>query len=410
MRGCVLIKFGEIVLKGRNRSLFYGQLRRNVTRLLRDLGPLELRQRGGALAVLSPAPSDVLVERARELLGASLLHPAVVIEKRPEAICEAAVDLLRGKPGATFAVRARRRDKTFALDSREIATRVGRSVQEALGLGVDLSRPDLELFVEVDKREIFVFTEKVPGRGGLPVGVSGRALVLLSGGIDSPVAAYRAMKRGLRCDYVHFSGRPYTGPESIYKSYAHVAQLDRFQGGSRLFLVPFGAAQRRIAAAGAGRLQVLTQRRLMLKVAAALAHREGDEALVTGDSLGQVSSQTLHNMGVVERASDLPVLRPLVAWDKAEIVAEAKAIGTYEVSALPAEDCCTLFASPLAETRAAPDRITLLESRIGLAETVEELLASAELVRPRPDPAADGHNWAATEPVLQRAYGVNIQD
>lgn len=410
MRGCVLIKFGEIVLKGRNRSLFYGQLRRNVVRLLRDLGPLELRQRGGALAVLSPASPDLLVERARELLGASLLHPAVVIDKTPDAVCAAAVDLLRGRPGATFAVRARRRDKTFALDSREIATLVGRSVQDALGLGVDLTRPDLELFVEVDKREIFVFTEKIPGRGGLPVGVSGRALVLLSGGIDSPVAAYRAMKRGLRCNYVHFSGRPYTGPESIYKSYAHVAQLDRFQGGSRLFLVPFGAAQRRIAAAGAGRLQVLAQRRLMLKVASALARREGDEALVTGDSLGQVSSQTLHNMGVVERAADLPVLRPLVAWDKAEIVAEAKDIGTYEVSALPAEDCCTLFASPLAETRAAPDKISLLESKLDVAETVEELLASAELVRPRRDRPPDGHNWAATTPVLQPAYGVNIQD
>ena len=220
-----------------------------------------------------------------------------MLEKTPEAACAAAVELLRGRPGATFAVRARRRDKGFRLDSRELATAVGRAVQDELGLGVDLTRPDLEIFVEVDKREIFAFTEKIPGRGGLPVGVSGRALVLLSGGIDSPVAAYRAMKRGLRCDYVHFSGRPYTGPESIYKSYAHVAALDRFQGGSRLFIVPFGVAQRRIAAAGAGRLQVLTQRRLMMKVASELARREGGEALVTGDSLGQVSSQTLAQHG-----------------------------------------------------------------------------------------------------------------
>ena len=408
MRGCVLIKFGEIVLKGRNRSLFYGQLRRNVVRLLRDLGPLELRQRGGALAVLSPASSEVLVARAREVLGASLLHPAVVLEKTPEAACAAAVELLRGRPGATFAVRARRRDKGFRLDSRELATAVGRAIQDELGLAVDLSNPDLEVFVEVDKREIFAFTEKIPGRGGLPVGVSGRALVLLSGGIDSPVAAYRAMKRGLRCDYVHFSGRPYTGPESIYKSYAQVATLDRFQGGSRLFVVPFGVAQRRIAAAGAGRLQVLTQRRLMLRVASELARREGDEALVTGDSLGQVSSQTLHNMGVVERAADLPVLRPLVAWDKAEIVREAQEIGTYAVSALPAEDCCTLFASPLAETRAAPDKLSTLEARLDLAEIVAELVAGAELVRPRQGRRAEG-DFAATRPVLRPAYTGNIQ-
>src|SRR6266851_6586337 len=208
MRSCVLVKFGEIVLKGRNRSLFYAQLRRNTVRLLRDFGPLELRQRGGALAVLSPAPADELLDRARDVLGITLLHPALVLEKTPEAACAAAVDLLRDRPGATFAVRARRRDKRFPLDSRELASVVGRAVQDALGLGVDLTHPDLEIFLEVDKREIFAYTEKVKGRGGLPVGVSGRGLVLLSGGIDSPVAAYRAMKRGLRVDFIHFHSHP----------------------------------------------------------------------------------------------------------------------------------------------------------------------------------------------------------
>jgi thiamine biosynthesis protein ThiI len=401
MPSCVLLKFGEIVLKGRNRSLFYGQLRRNVVRTLRDLGPLELRQRGGALAVLSPAPAAELVERAHDVLGVSLLHPARLVEKSPESACAAAIDLLRDRPAGTFAIRARRRDKGFVLDSREIATLVGRRVQEELGLAVDLTSPDAEVFLEVDKREIFAYTEKIPGRGGLPVGVSGRALVLLSGGIDSPVAAYRAMKRGLRCDFVHFTGRPYTGPESVYKSYAHVAQLDRFQGGSRLHIVPFGVVQRRIAAAGAGRLQVLSQRRLMLKAASALARREGAEVLVTGDSLGQVSSQTLHNLRVVEQAADLPVLRPLVAWDKAEIVREAQQIGTLEVSNLPAEDCCTLFASPMAETRGAPEKLSSIESRLDAAEAVEELLAGAELVRPRSE-------VAASEPILQPGYTGNI--
>jgi len=406
---CVLLKFGEIVLKGRNRSLFYARLRRNVVRLLRDLGPLELRQRGGALAVLSPAPSEELLARAADLLGVTLLHPALVLDKTPEAACAAAIDLLRDLPAATFAIRARRRDKGFRLDSRELATVVGRAVQDELGLGVDLTSPDAEIFLEVDKREIFAYTQKVPGRGGLPVGVSGRALVLLSGGIDSPVAGYRAMKRGLRCDFVHFSGRPYTGPESIYKSYAHVAQLDRFQGGSRLHIVPFGLVQRRIAAAGAGRLQVLAQRRLMLRVASALAKREGDEVLVTGDSLGQVSSQTLHNLRVVEQAAELPVLRPLVAWDKAEIVSEAEQIGTFAVSALPAEDCCTLFASPLAETRAAPEKLSSLETRLDAAQAVEELLAAVECVRPRVGTQIPFADSAAAGRILQSSYTGNIQ-
>ncbi len=405
----MLLKFGEIVLKGRNRSLFYGQLRRNVVRLLRDLGPLELRQRGGALAVLSSAPSDELVARARDVLGVSLLHPALVLEKSSGAACAAAIELLRDRSVETFAIRARRRDKAFALDSRELATVVGRSVQDELGLGVDLTSPDAEIFLEVDKREIFAYTEKITGRGGLPVGVSGRALVLLSGGIDSPVAAYRAMKRGLRCDFIHFSGRPYTGPESIYKSYAHVGQLDRFQGGSRLHIVPFGLAQRRIASAGAGRLQVLAQRRLMLKVASALARREGAEVLVTGDSLGQVSSQTLHNLRVVEQAADLPVLRPLVAWDKAEIVREAEQIGTFAVSALPAEDCCTLFASPLAETRAAPEKLSSLETRLDVDQAVDELLAAAACVRPRAGrPLERITEPASFRPSLKPSYRGNI--
>jgi tRNA uracil 4-sulfurtransferase len=403
------MKFGEIVLKGRNRGLFYSQLRRNVLRLLDDLGPLELRQRGGALAVLAPVGSDELTARARDVLGVSLLNPALVLEKTPEAACAAAVELLRGRPGGTFAVRARRRDKSFRLDSRELATLVGRAVQDELALGVDLTSPDLEVFLEVDKREIFAYTEKVPGRGGLPVGVSGSALVLLSGGIDSPVAAYRAMKRGLRCQFVHFSGRPFTGPESIYKAYAHAGQLRRFQGRAKLFVVPFGHAQRRIAAAGAGRLQVLSQRRLMVKVASELARREGADVLVTGDSLGQVSSQTLHNLAVVEQAASTPVLRPLVAWDKAEIVREAEEIGTLAVSNLPAEDCCTLFASRLAETRGAPEKLATLEARLDLDETIEQLVAATDCVWPQLDEGSGPtKSVPAFQPVLHSSYTRNI--
>src|SRR5438552_9778449 len=265
MERCVLLKFGEIILRGRNRKRFYVQLQRNVRRAMRGLGPLELRQRGGVLAVIAPEQPDELLARARDLLGVSVLHPVVLLERTPEAAVEGAIQLLRGRPGQTFAVRARRRDKSFEVGSQELAALVGRAVQDELGLGVDLGHPDLEIHLEVDRNEIFAFTEKLPGRGGLPVGSSGRALVLVSGGIDSPVAAYRMMKRGLRCDFVHFSGRPFTGPESIYKAYAQVAQLDRFQSDSRLFVVAFGHAQRQLAAVGAGRLQGLAQRRVMLR-------------------------------------------------------------------------------------------------------------------------------------------------
>src|SRR5215210_5691585 len=392
MQACVLLKYGEIVLRGRNRWRFYAQLQRNVKRSFRGLGPLETRQRGGVLAILGPeAQADELVARALDVIGVNLVHPARVLDKTPDAAAEAAIELLRERPARTFAVRARRRDKQWPLTSHELATVVGRAVQAELALAVDLDSPDVEIHLEVDRSEIFAYTDKLPGRGGLPVGTSGRALVLLSGGIDSPVAAFRMLKRGLRCDFVHFSGRPFTGPESIYKTYAHVARLNRFQGGSRLYVVPFGHAQRELATAGAGRLQVLAQRRLMVRVAGALAGREGAQALVTGDSLGQVSSQTLHNLGVVEDVSPLPLLRPLLGWDKAEIVQEAEAIGTLEVSNLPAEDCCTLFASPLAETRGDRRRLAELERRLELDALVAGLVDAAELVRPRkqsPIPAA----------------------
>jgi thiamine biosynthesis protein ThiI len=385
---CVLLKFGELALKGRNRPLFVGALERNLRRVAEGLGPLEIRHRGGVFVVTGGDPRDELVERCLALPGISVVQPALRCERDPTAAADAAVELLRERPGRTFAVRARRRDKRFALRSIELARLIGDAVRVRLGLEVDLSDPDLEVFVEVDHHELLVSTERLRGAGGLPVGTSGRALVLLSGGLDSPVAAYRMMKRGLRCDFVHFSGRPFTGPDSIYKAYALVGRLDRYQSDSRLYVVTFGPAQRRLATAGAGRLQVLSQRRLMVRVASALAGRLDSNALVTGDSLGQVASQTLPNLAVVEEAAEVPLLRPLIDRDKAEIVDMARALGTYEISILPDEDCCQLFSSKLAVTRGHADDLRRIERTADIEELVEELAASAELFRPKLEEAA----------------------
>lgn len=379
---CVLLKFGELALKGRNRPRFVAQLRRNAQRAMRGLAGVELRERGGVLYVLAD-DADAALERARDVIGASVIHRAVAVERTPEAVARTAIELLRGRPVPTFAIRARRRDKRFELTSRELAVVVGAAVQAELGLAVDLDAPDAEVHIEVDRREIFLYTERLRGQGGLPVGCSGRALVLMSGGIDSPVAAYRAMRRGLRCDFVHFSGRPFTGSESILKAYALVGRLDRFQHGSRLFVVQFGHAQKALAAAGAGRLQVPAQRRLMVKVACELARREGAAALVTGDSLGQVSSQTIENLAAVEAAADLPLLRPLVGFDKSEIIAEARRLGTLGVSELPDEDCCTMFSGGRAETHANPAKLAELERRIDAPALVEGLLEAMDVTRPR---------------------------
>jgi thiamine biosynthesis protein ThiI len=385
---CVLLKLGEIVLKGRNRQQFERLLHTNIRRAVRDLEfAIQLWQREGVIllrvegAADPEAAADAVAARMQDVPGIVRVCRALRVAKTPEAAAEAAVELTADRPGS-FAVRARRRDKRFGMRSSELAAYIGTRVQQAYDYPVNLSHPDTTVFVEVDQHEVFVFTEGLPGQGGLPVGMSGRALVLMSGGIDSPVAAYRMMRRGLRCDFLHFSGMPLTGPESVYKAYALVRGLDRFQSRSRLYVVAFGKAQQRLASSGASRLQVVAQRRLMLATGEILAKRLHASALVTGDSLGQVSSQTLTNITALDDATGLPILRPLIGWDKTEIMAEARRIATLAISELPDQDCCTLLTPRRVETRARIDDLRRIESRLDAADLAEELAAAAQEYRP----------------------------
>jgi tRNA uracil 4-sulfurtransferase len=385
---CVLLKLGEIVLKGRNRQQFERLLHENIRRAVRDLG-IELRvwQREGVTVLrvhgadaggtAAEAAVALVAERMTTVMGIARVCRAVRVAKDPESAITAAVDLAAGCPGS-FAVRARRRDKRFPVTSSELAILIGSRIQQEYGYPVNLRTPDTTVFVEVDQREVFVFTQGWPGQGGLPVGMSGRGLVLMSGGIDSPVAAYRMMRRGLRCNFLHFSGMPLTGPESVYKAYGLARQLDRFQPESRLFVVAFGNAQRQLASSGAGKLQIVAQRRLMLKTGAALARRLRAAALVTGDSLGQVSSQTLTNITALDDAVSLPILRPLIALDKAEIISEARRIGTLAISELPDQDCCSLLTPRQVETRARIEDLRRIEARLDADDLAEELASAAQ--------------------------------
>ncbi len=390
---CVLLKLGEIVLKGGNRRQFEKLLHANIRRAMDNAGlavrvwqrygVIMLRAAEGSMASAAEAEAavDKIAERAGDLMGVARVCRAIRVAREPEAAIETAVALMAGKTGS-FAVRARRRDKRFPLTSAELAVRIGTRVQREYGYPVNLSRPDTTVFVEVDQHEVFVYTDGRPGQGGLPVGMSGRALVLMSGGIDSPVAAYRMMRRGLRCDFLHFSGMPLTGPESVYKAYGLMRQLDRFQSGSRLFVVAFGKTQQRLAASGASRLQIMAQRRLMLKTGEVLAGRLGAAALVTGDSLGQVSSQTLANLTALDDAVGLPILRPLIGRDKVEIMAEARQIRTLALSELPDQDCCTLLTPRRVETRARIDDLRRIENRLDAGELAEQLADAAQEYRP----------------------------
>src|SRR3984885_8467628 len=385
---CVLLKLGEIVLKGKNRQHFERLLHDNIRRAVRDLGiGVRVWQREGVIVLrvagaeagdfAAQAAADLVAERMSQVMGLARVCRAIRVAKEPAAAIEAAVQLAADRQGS-FAVRARRRDKRFPVTSAELAVLIGSRIQEEYGYPVNLRRPDTTVFVEVDQREVFVFTEGWPGQGGLPVGMSGRALVLMSGGIDSPVAAYRMMRRGLRCNYLHFSGMPLTGPESVYKAYGLVRQLDRYQGDSRLYVVAFGNAQRKLASSGAGKLQIMAQRRLMLKTGEALAARIRAAALVTGDSLGQVSSQTLTNITALDDAVKLPILRPLIGLDKSEIIAEARTISTLGISELPDQDCCSLLPPKQAETRARIGDLRRIEARLEADDLAEELAAAAQ--------------------------------
>ncbi|MCF2130940.1 tRNA 4-thiouridine(8) synthase ThiI [Strepomyces sp. STD 3.1] len=354
---CVLLKHGEVFLKGRNRHLFTERLHDNLRVALRGIGGSTFHS----------------------------VEPAVRVPSDLDSITAAAVYALGGgtRHGATFAVRARRRDKQFPLTSSQVDAYIGaRVLARVPGLRVDLARPDVTLAVEIDRKETYLSWQRLPGLSGLPVGSSGRALVLLSGGYDSPVAAHRAMRRGLACDFVHFNGAPYTNPSSVYKAYALARELNRCQPPGSLHVIALGKAQKQLAVAGAGRLQVVAQRRLMVRTASELAARTGAEALVTGDSLGQVARQTLANMVAVDEAAVLPVLRPLIGWDKQEIIDEAASIGTAEISVLPDEDCCSLLAPPRVSTRAGLPQLRSVEKRLDLDEVVEALVASAQVHRP----------------------------
>jgi tRNA uracil 4-sulfurtransferase len=389
---CVLLKLGEIVLKGRNRQQFERLLHDNIRRAVRGLGVgVRVWQREGVIVLRVAAAedgefgaqtaADLVAERMSQVMGLARVCRAIRVAKEPEAAIEAAVQLVAGRSG-TFAVRARRRDKRFPVTSAQLAVMIGSRIQQEYGYPVNLRSPDTTVYVEVDQHEVFVFTEGRPGQGGLPVGMSGRALVLMSGGIDSPVAAYRMMRRGLRCGYLHFSGMPLTGPDSVYKAYGLVRQLDRYQGDSRLYVVAFGNAQRKLASSGAGKLQIMAQRRLMLKTGAALAARLKATALVTGDSLGQVSSQTLTNITALDDAVRLPILRPLIGMDKTEIISEARRIETLAISELPDQDCCSLLTPRQVETKARIEDLRRIEARLDADDLAEELAAAAQVHLP----------------------------
>jgi len=297
-----------------------------------------------------------------------------------EALRARILEALNGTRFESFRIETQRGDKTFPLNSPEINRRLGAAVKEKSAARVDLTHPELTVFVEILPRDAFFGFNKIAGAGGLPVGASGRVVSLISGGIDSPVAAYRMLQRGCRLIFVHFHSAPYLDKTSQEKVRQLVTALTRHQFQSRLYMVPFGEIQRQIVAAVNRPLRVILYRRMMLRIAEGLARKEKAKALVTGESLGQVASQTLENMAVIQQAAALPILRPLVGMDKQEIIDQARRIGTFEISSIPDQDCCQLFVPKHPATKARFDEVEDAESnydpkemlRYGLENATEE--------------------------------------
>jgi thiamine biosynthesis protein ThiI len=298
-----------------------------------------------------------------------------------EGITREAISRARGIEAKTFRVSTTRDNKRFALNSMEIDKHVGAVIADEFGFKVDLENPELTISIEILPDDAYVSAGKIPGAGGLPVGITGRGLTLLSGGIDSPVAAHRMMKRGLHVDFVHFHGHPLVTTASRDKALELATHLTRFEGRATLMLVPFGILQREIVAKSLRPLRVVMYRRFMMRIAAELAGKVGAVVLVSGESLGQVASQTLENMMVIQTATPMPILRPLVGMDKNEIIVEARKLGTFETSILPDEDCCTLFTPPHPETHARMREVEESESRLEVDRMVNDAVAQTEVVR-----------------------------
>lgn len=376
-------RYHEIVLKGGNRWRFVEQMKRNARALFADCRIGRIRGEGPRLIIEIPAaiPDDLVRERAALLFGFQNFTLSRPVPLDIEDLKREAVAAARGQRAKTFRVATRRADKRFPLNSMEIDRIVGAEVAAALGLKVDLNDPELTITIEILPDAAYIAVGKHPGAGGLPVGVSGRAMVLLSGGIDSPVAAYRMMRRGLQVDFVHFHSYPLVSSASREKACDLAAHLTRYEARSILAQVPFADVQREIVARTLRPLRVVLYRRFMLRIASAIAIQNDSTALVTGESLGQVASQTLENMTVIEKAAALPILRPLVGMDKNEIIIEARRLGTFETSILPDQDCCSLFVPAHPETHARLHDVLAAEAQFDLEAMVSAAVAKTEIVR-----------------------------
>lgn len=389
----IMVRYGELSTKGKNRKTFIMQLAQNVKRALADFPALKIHaDRDRMHILLNGEDSEEVIPKLSKVFGIQNFSPSIRIEKEMPAIRAMVQEVVREvyTPGKTFKITAKRSDHSFELDSNGLNQELGGAVIEAIPeIRVQMKKPDINLRIEIRKDAAYLSYETIRGAGGLPVGTSGRGMLMLSGGIDSPVAGYLAMKRGVEVEAVHFASPPYTSEQALQKSKDLAEKLVPYVGTIQFIEVPFTEIQEEIKrVVPQGYLMTIT-RRLMLRLTDAIREMRKGLVIINGESLGQVASQTLQSMVAINEVTSTPIIRPVVSMDKTEIIEIAEKIDTFELAIQPFEDCCTIFAPPQPKTRPLLDKAQDYEARLDLEGLMARALEGLKITEISAETAKD---------------------
>ncbi|WP_341201892.1 tRNA uracil 4-sulfurtransferase ThiI [Planomicrobium okeanokoites] len=386
----ILVRYGELSTKGKNRSSFIGRLRDNIHHTFSDLGKLQIKAERDRMFINSDSEEDMekVIPRLPKVFGIQSFSPVTETELSLEAMQTAAVALI-GKmdiQGKSFKVSVRRANKDFDLQKPEILHGIGSVVLRAYPeLSVQMKNPDIELKVEIREKAAYMTAEVIKGAGGLPIGAGGKALLMLSGGLDSPVAGYHMLKRGVRLELIHFFSPPFTNDRAKEKVFDLAEKLSEFGSSVNLHVIPFTKLQQEVHKQVPDNITMTSTRRMMMRVADKVLEATDSKAIITGESLGQVASQTLESLYAINAVTSTPVLRPLISTDKLEIIDTAMRIGTHDISIRPYEDCCTIFTPANPKTKPKLEKVEFYEGFVAFDELIQEAVDEREIIKfPRP--------------------------
>ncbi|MGX7025443.1 tRNA uracil 4-sulfurtransferase ThiI [Vagococcus hydrophili] len=379
----IMIRYGELSTKGKNRRLFISQLAHIIKKSLHEFEEVKIQSdRDRMHLILNGTDYQEVMKRLIPIFGIQSFSPVVRVEKNENIIRQTAIDMVKDvwEEGKTFKVQSRRSDKKFVWDSNDINREVGAAIYEGIpGIEVKMIKPDIRVDVEVRQEAAYLSCLTVYGAAGLPVGSSGKGMLMLSGGIDSPVAGYLALKRGMEIEAVHFYSPPYTSEKALQKAKDLTVKLTPYVGGIQFITVPFTEIQEEIKRSVPSSYWMTITRRFMLRLTDLIREQRHGLAIVNGESLGQVASQTMHSMLAINEVTTTPIIRPVITMDKAEIIEIAERIDTFELAIQPFEDCCTIFAPPEPKTKPKLDKVLHYESRLEVDALIERAMAGLQI-------------------------------